>query len=710
MRSATLWRGDLIVSVNGQPASASGWQQLVAALPPGSQVTVTYRRSKTPDPAAAVPVPDAAGDLLSTTFSLDAASRWSGTFGGPRRSNAANPEAEEGEFEREIMTRLERVQATAADGGPAALIAALAQLQQQSPDTSELPSIVNAFRRPLSLDAVEKPLRAAAVQAMTADPAAVVGFVNLALDNPMLPDAVLRLPSWFTPLSGVSGYAQALADAQGLVRHHRDSVTVGTGDAALANLAAIRRGAQIEPILSHLSDLLRSSYAAVVAAGTAHAKDAPGVELPPAIRGAVSGDVLFFDPGTGGEGPLVIGGAGPNTYDMSKVARVYDIGGNDIYRYLPGDLFVDQTISGEGGAATVKARVLARVVVDLGGDDVHEASGDFCGPATGVFGVSILDDQGGNDQYRSTGQCAIGAGLVGIGVLIDRGGNDRYENPGPGSGWSIGSGYYGAGIVIDVMGDDTYLGEKLTQGVGGPRGLGAIIDGAGTDLYRANGPSFPSAYGTPGVWLGMSQGFGVGVRGYAQGGIGGIWDLGGDDRYEAGEFSQACGYFWALGILHDSGGHDVYLGNRYSQGSAAHQAAGLLIDENGDDTYWSMTAAGQGAAWDQSIGMLIDRAGNDSYRAGGLSQGSAAQQAIGVLIDLGGADRYSAYAPSQGESGQNQYHYDQWKIFSLSVLLDLAGQVDSYRPGRENGTALLTGQVSAENPAASSAWGVFADE
>jgi hypothetical protein len=103
IRSATLWRGDLIVSVNGQPASASGWQQLVAALPPGSQVTVVYRRSRTPDPAAAVPVPDAAGDLLSTTFSLDAASRWRGTFGGPRRSSAANPEAQEGEFEREIM-------------------------------------------------------------------------------------------------------------------------------------------------------------------------------------------------------------------------------------------------------------------------------------------------------------------------------------------------------------------------------------------------------------------------------------------------------------------------------------------------------------------------------------------------------------------------------------------------------------------------------
>src|SRR5690606_13020052 len=146
---------------------------------------------------------------------------------------------------------------------------------------------------------------------------------------------------------------------------------------------------------------------------------------------------------------------------------------------------------------------------------------------------------------------------------------------GPASGWSIGAGFYGAGIVLDLDGADTYHGEVLTQGVGGPRGLGAIIDAAGDDSYKANGPGFPSVYGTEGVFKSFSQGFGYGVRGYAAGGLGALWDLGGADRYEAGEFSQGCAYFFALGLLHDRAGDDTYIGNRYSQAAAAHQAIGV---------------------------------------------------------------------------------------------------------------------------------------
>ncbi len=712
-RSPSIWRGDLVVTINGQPTSSAAWQQLLTSLPPGSPITLVYRRSKAPDPMSAVPHGDPAGDPLTATFSLEPRARWTGTLGGPRRENENIPEAAEGEFERVLLARADQLQASQAEGGLAALTPALAKLQGETPDTNQLPALVNAFRRPLSLDAVEKPLAAAARQALTADPAQITPLINLALDNPMLPDAVMRLPAWFSPLSGVGGYAAALADAQALVRNHRDDAAIGTGDRAQSNLAAIRRGAQIQPVLSHLCDLLAAAHKSLTDLGAAHAHDAARTDVPPEIRAAVTGDVLYFEPGAAGEGPLVVGGPGPNTYDMSKLARVYDVGGNDTYRYLPGDIYVDQAIPGENGApaSTVKRRVLVRAIVDLAGDDVHEAQGDFCGPATGVFGLSILDDHAGNDIYRSTGEFSIGAGLVGLGILIDRGGADRYENTGPASGWSIGAGYYGAGLVLDLGGDDVYIGEKLTQGVGGPRGLGAIIDGGGSDLYRANGPSFASAYGTPAVYLSMSQGFGYGVRGYAHGGIGAIWDFGGDDRYEAGEFSQGCGYAWAIGILHDFAGNDLYYGNRYSQGAAAHQAVGLLADDAGDDSYWSMTAASQGAAWDQSIAMLIDRQGNDGYRAGGLSQGSAAQQAIGLLLDLGGADRYSAYAPAQGEGGGNEYHFPEWKLYSFSALLDLGAGGDSYSsPGRANSAAIRTGTINAQNPQASNAWGLFADE
>ena len=66
---------------------------------------------------------------------------------------------------------------------------------------------------------------------------------------------------------------------------------------------------------------------------------------------------------------------------------------------------------------------------------------------------------------------------------------------------------------------------------------------------------------------------------YAAGGVGAIYDLAGNDRYEGGEFSQAGGYYFGLGILHDKKGHDLYYGNRYGQSFSAHQAIGILVDE-----------------------------------------------------------------------------------------------------------------------------------
>ncbi|HRJ49058.1 MAG TPA: hypothetical protein PKU91_00885, partial [Phycisphaerales bacterium] len=711
-RSPTLWRGDLIESIDGQFVSAAGFRQLVESLPPGTAIRIVYRRSHSPDLSAAVPRGDPSGEIREVVFALERRSDWTGTFGAALREGSHLPEAPEGLFERVILQKAEIAQVIGADGGLAALTGRLEELTQAVTDHNALAWVINALRRPLSLDTVERPLGEAARHALGGDLSAAVSLVDLALDNRRLPDAALRLPAWFSPLAEEAALSAALAQARGLVRHHKDHATIGSGQLARSNIAAIRRGIEADPILSHLADLAVESHAHVARVGAAHGGSSPRTDLPPDLREAVTGDVLHFDPGSDGQGPLVVGGPGPNTYDMSRIARVYDVGGDDLYTYGGGEIFVDQVIAtSDPDAPAVRRRVLARVVIDLSGNDRHVATEDFAGPATGVFGVSILDDHQGNDVYTSGGVLSIGAGLFGLGILIDRAGDDRYENTGPSSGWSIGAGYYGAGLVIDLSGDDSYLGEKLTQGVGGPRGFGAVIDGAGQDLYRANGPNYPSAYGTPAVFLSMSQGFGYGVRGYAMGGVGGLWDFGGDDRYEAGEFSQGCGYFWSVGILRDAGGNDVYYGNRYSQGSAAHQAAGLLIDDAGDDTYWGMTAASQGAAWDQSVGMLIDRGGNDSYRAGGLSQGSAAQQAVGVLIDLGGHDRYSANEPSQGAGGSNEYHHPAWGVFSFSALIDLGGGDDSYSsPGRRNTATVRTGAVDTANPPASNAWGLCSDE
>ena len=83
------------------------------------------------------------------------------------------------------------------------------------------------------------------------------------------------------------------------------------------------------------------------------------------------------------------------------------------------------------------------------------------------------------------------------------------------------------------------------------------------------------------------------ARGQGSGGIGILYDRNGNDRYQAGEFSQGVGYFFALGVLYDRSGDDAYRGRRCAQGTSAHQAIEVLFDERGNDRYRAKTAAGR---------------------------------------------------------------------------------------------------------------------
>lgn len=388
----------------------------------------------------------------------------------------------------------------------------------------------------------------------------------------------------------------------------------------------------------------------------------------------------------------VVGGDQANHYNMDLIAAVFDVGGPDVYRF------------------SIPAPGPYQIIIDQSGDDLYESNADLAGPAAAFFSVSVLWDRAGNDRYVSHHQGSIAAGLFGIGILVDEAGNDQYINDTPGAGWSEGIGFYGAGVLIDRGGDDVYQAQILAQGVGGPGGIGLIVDASGNDTYTANGPDFPSVYGTPGVFVGMSQGFGYGFRGYAPGGVGAIYDFGGDDRYSVGEFGQGSGYFQGLGILHDAAGNDQYIGSRYAQGTGAHQAAGILVDDAGNDSYSCTGSAGQGAAWDQSIAMLIDRGGSDTYSAGSLAQGSAAQQAIGILIDLEGQDMYSCANACLGQSGDNTYHYDADRIFSFSAMLHRGGKTDTYPQFRSNNELIRTGILLHDNPASSACYGLFLDD
>jgi hypothetical protein len=703
-RTAAIRRDDNVVSVDGMAVDAAGFRGWLRTKRPGEKVKLVVRRSPEADPGKAIPTGGPGGEPTTFEVTLARRSEWAGTLGRAVGRKLVLDAPTEGAYEAEVLAGAGSLGARAGDdgvgGGLDALLARLEAVQLEALDVNSLPCVVNGFRRPLSLDALEGGIEQTVRTLASGDATKVLQAIK----------HLLALPPWhvrgtlgreeriamLTALRGVLRVEEVAPRLKRLVRTQRDSV-YPVGPHVAEHVRVLGDGWAQGAALA-LSGLLHDQAGNAVRAATVPHEEAgtpaappvavPAPQFPP---GAVEGEVLGVGVDDFGR-PTVLGGKGPNRYDMARLGQVVDLGGDDVYHFR-GDEPAPQT-----------------VIRDFAGNDLYESTSDFQGPGATVLGVAWLEDLAGDDVYRSSGQAGIAAGIGGFGVLIDHDGNDRYENTGTQAGWSMGVGFYGAGVLIDRAGNDHYRGEKLCQGVGGPLGLGLVLDVAGNDRYDADGPSFGSAYGTPGVFLGMSQGFGYGVRGYAAGGVGALYDLAGDDRYTAGEFSQGGAYFFALGVLHDGGGNDLYHGNRYGQAFAAHQALGVLVDDDGDDTYWSMTAASQSGAWDECATLLLDKAGNDTYQCEGLGQGSAAMQAIALLVDAGGRDRYVGRGDSvQGQGGNNAYHYDADKVFSFSALLDLGTADDHYSSGRRNGTTTRTGALHPSARGESTLYGLFLD-
>ncbi len=689
VKSASLWRGDLIVSVNGQKVNSAGFAELVAKLKPGDELVVVYRRRKDAEAhlGDAVPSGDPAGEERTVKVVLDAKEDWTGTIGRALRADAVIPEAPEGEFEKRILAAADKLELRTSKDGLDALLGYVRATQEHVLDANSSPLLVQALRRPLSLDAIEATL-AGAVQGF-ARAAAVPGKLGPAAQELALWAIDGRAPgAALAPASLAEERKTWRERACAVVAHHRDDVSIDAKNPMLS-LALV----SASPALASRALAEAGARLARLAEDEKQLTNAPQQGVPEALRervaAAVKGQVLAaFECA---DGLCVVGGNGRNSYEMSQLARVCDIGGDDRYTW-------SAPFDGD-----------EQIVIDLYGDDTYESKADFAGPGVGVFGLSVLDDRAGDDTYTSTRRFSEACGLFGIGILVDRKGRDRYVNSGADAGFAQGVGYWGAGILLDLAGDDSYVGEKLAQGVGGPRGFGLLVDVAGNDEYRANGPSFASVYGTAGAFVGMSQGMGYGIRADAAGGLGALFDLAGDDKYDVGEFGQGCGYFFALGVLHDVAGNDLYTSQRYGQGTGAHQAAGILVDGGGNDRYSCKQVAFQGGAWDQTVAWLLDRGGDDVYTGFGLGQGAAAQQAIGVLVDCGGKDKYDS-VQAQGESGGNDYHYGECGLFSFSVLLDLGGLSDEYSSGRANGALTRTGARNEANPAASNLYGVCIDD
>ncbi len=378
----------------------------------------------------------------------------------------------------------------------------------------------------------------------------------------------------------------------------------------------------------------------------------------------------------------------------TTTALLLDLGGNDLYLNNAGG--TPFTISNGDQHHFRQGRV--GICIDFSGDDRYFCNGR-ASMGSGLAGTGLLLDLSGNDTY-SGARLAQGSAFAGVGLLHDYSGDDIYL----GQEAVQGTAFFGSGLLRDDNGNDDYSAALYSQGCGGARGCGLLLDITGDDHYLAS-HKHPNGYGNEATWSGWSQGVGVGFRQLAAGGLGMLCDRAGDDEYIAGNFSQGCGYFFGFGLFYDGRGNDRVTGNRYCQAALAHQAASCFFDEEGNDSYFGQEATNQGGTWDVGAALFLDRSGNDRYQGGSLSQGGCAQNAMAVFCDLEGEDSYGAGNASQGAGGGNNYN-DGRGALSLGLFFDLGGADDSYADStRGNNRQFLTD----EDDDPTSGEGVFQD-
>ncbi|MEO0241218.1 MAG: hypothetical protein ABIM83_07160 [candidate division WOR-3 bacterium] len=310
------------------------------------------------------------------------------------------------------------------------------------------------------------------------------------------------------------------------------------------------------------------------------------------------------------------------------------------------------------------------IIIDFEGNDFYVSKKPF-GIGSSFFGASGIFDFKGDDFYKGS-YYSIGSGFFGIGILIDKEGNDIYE----GEVFSQGAGFFGIGILFDFDGNDLYKLSNYGQGFAGTKGYGIIYDKKGNDSYIAYGKFIHHPL-LPDYTRSFAQGFSIGARPFASGGIGVLIDGEGNDYYIGDVYSQGTSYFYSIGMLLDKKGNDHYIASEYAQGAGIHLSAGILVDLEGDDNYISKYGPAQGEGHDLSIGILIDKKGDDFYKVSG-GQGIGLTNSIGILIDSDGNDIYNTY---EKEIGQGSGTWTRG-FCGIGIFLDLKGK-DIY-PSKES--------------------------
>lgn len=417
-------------------------------------------------------------------------------------------------------------------------------------------------------------------------------------------------------------------------------------------------------------------------------------------------------------GRLHVGSCGADNIEGTDFLLLVDPGGDDQHRH--------------NGGGTTQVEMPLSIAVDLAGDDVWDCQSQAAGACqgAGVLGAGVLVDAAGDDRYEA-GHHAQGLGLIGLGLLFDAQGRDQYA-----ARYSAqGSGYFGYGALMDGSGDDRYRLAFDGQGYGGVGGgVGVLADRSGDDQYTATmdvrelPPELQyrnyAGNGQPNTVVSFVQGAAAGRRGDGSdghswpGGLGALVDVMGNDRYQAGAFAQAYGYWYGIGLVYDGAGDDLYQSVYYSIASGAHYAVAALIDEAGNDQYrqvqtlpQSTAGAGVAFAWDFVVSLLFDRSGDDVYESNVNALGRSAEKGNAYLVDGSGNDRYivganadgSGRADTLGSSGwRNLFGADPYRGYLtgfetgvFSLLLDLGG-TDQYLAKDFAGGNLTAHQAAAD--------------
>lgn len=319
-----------------------------------------------------------------------------------------------------------------------------------------------------------------------------------------------------------------------------------------------------------------------------------------------------------------------------------------------------------GTGADVHAEGGHLLLVDLGGDDLYLGAEDAP--------VSLVVDLSGDDVYAYPGAEDLDAADTLPADAAGRG--DEHERVVQGSLSEAprqGGARGGVALLFDLgAGRDRYVTLRGGQGYA-QEGVGVLFDAGGDDTYVAE----------------------AGAQGAAQLGIGLLVDLGrGQDRREALFAAQGFAGPGGFGALVDDGGDDVdrclptparypapqrpEVNASFCQGAGLGFRAedpmlslggglGLFVDGGGDDRQ-EVAVFGQGAGYWMGTGAMVDAGGADERRHQWYAAGAAAHFGVGVLVDLGPeGDTYGDPAAPAHMSLGAAHH------FGLGVLVEAGG-------------------------------------